>query len=401
MKYLAIILTYLSLTGVALAAPRLEVNFDPDPLFSASDLIPGDEVSGIVTVVNNSETSQQVIAEAINIDDPDNFGQIINLRINTSGLGPIFNDSLADFFQAGELTLAPLATGESRTFNFTARFLPTADNQWQAVTTVFDLCVGFWGEAGMNCGDTVIGGGQEVDTASTGVQPGNSGSSGPRITGTGSNGGQRLIISQEQAQSVSIPASTILITWQTNLLATSQVVYGLTAGGPYILDLTAPNFGYPVATAADSLKTLNHAVVFGGLLPGATYSYRVVSRASPPTISFERQFTVPNSVEGMSLARSTQSDWSSGSNESDSEPGSGASGGGVMMLEGSTTSDSSPANSLNRGNLASALFAVSQNWTEFFEQPRFWLLFSLLIVLLFLAHRRQSGRNQAHPSIDN
>src|SRR3989344_8565140 len=143
MKYLALILTFVSLTSVALATPRLEVTFNPNPLFSSGNLIPGDEVSGTVTVTNNSGLSQQVITEAINIADPANFGQIINLQISTAGSGLIFNADLADFFSSGELLLSPLESGASRTFNFLARFEATDDNNWQEAGLAFDLCVGF------------------------------------------------------------------------------------------------------------------------------------------------------------------------------------------------------------------------------------------------------------------
>jgi hypothetical protein len=34
-----------------------------------------------------------------------------------------------------------------------------------------------------------------------------------------------------------------------------------------------------------------------GLIPGATYRYRIVSHASPPTVGYEHMFTVPGGIK--------------------------------------------------------------------------------------------------------
>ena len=125
-------------------------------------------------------------------------------------------------------------------------------------------------------------------------------SSGSSGGGGGSSGGtQHLIIFNEQASNISasgvIPGSGLAtITWNTNIPATSQVVYGLDSGVSYPFDInTLPYFGYPSGIGEDLTKTVNHSMLLTGLTPGETYVYRVVSRASPPTISYEHEFTVP------------------------------------------------------------------------------------------------------------
>jgi len=51
-------------------------------------------------------------------------------------------------------------------------------------------------------------------------------------------------------------------------------------------------FGYPFATPTiDTSKIENHTVLLSGLTPGV-YAYRVISRASPPTVGFERYFEI-------------------------------------------------------------------------------------------------------------
>jgi hypothetical protein len=104
-------------------------------------------------------------------------------------------------------------------------------------------------------------------------------------------GQKTLIISGENVSSAVPPqAGAVLVTWDTNIPATSQVVYGLTSGGPYSLNLTLTNFGYPFGTIEDATKTVSHSVKLEGLVPNQFYSYRVVSRASPPTVSNEHTF---------------------------------------------------------------------------------------------------------------
>lgn len=80
------------------------------------------------------------------------------------------------------------------------------------------------------------------------------------------------------------------IVWQTNIPATSQVIYGLTAGGPYTLNLKLKNFGYPLATIQDKTKVINHKVSLPNILVGQSYSLRVVSFSTNPTFGPEYQF---------------------------------------------------------------------------------------------------------------
>ncbi len=301
-KFFSAILIFFSLTSVALAQARLEVEFDPDPLFSADNFNPGDQVSGQVTVTNNSESVQTVIAAAANVDDPAGLARVINFQIVSSAGSIIFNGDLADFFNQGELVLAPLGASGSQVFNFTARFKLTDNNDLQAETLSFDLCVGFRGdESGLNCGNsTIINEDPTGDSQNNNFNQGDAETTGAR---TLSGGNTRLLIIGEQLAEIT-PASSALITWQTNIPATSQVVYGLSVASPYTLDLAAPNFGYPQTTAEDLQKVTKHAVMLANLVPGATYNYRVVSRASPPTVSFERYFSIPPISSPLALSDS-------------------------------------------------------------------------------------------------
>jgi hypothetical protein len=89
-----------------------------------------------------------------------------------------------------------------------------------------------------------------------------------------------------------VEPQTVDIVWSTNIPATSQVVYGLTIGGPYTLAPNSTNFGYPFATGKDNAKVLSHSVSIPNILVGQSYSLRVVSGVSTPTFGREYRFTL-------------------------------------------------------------------------------------------------------------
>ncbi len=274
-------------------AANIDVVFAPDPIFTQANFIPLDETSGVATVTNNSGLPQTILTEAINVSDDDNFGSLLHLKI-TGSSGTSFDDSLSEFFStAGEVSLGEISNGESKAFTYTVSFINSANNDYQGKMLGFDICVGFEG-GNTHCGDTVAGGEKDTDGGENG-----GGGSNP---GTGNGGGNgpilppSLVVSNEETSGINPDNGTAVIAWNTNLYSTSQVIYGPATTSPYILNLnTLPNFGYPMGTIETATKVLNHSVTLTGLIPGETYKYRAVSRASPPTISFEREFVMPGS----------------------------------------------------------------------------------------------------------
>jgi hypothetical protein len=269
-------------------AVNLEVEFNPNPLFTKPNFLPEDETSGKITVINNSGITQDISTEAINVVDDDNFGDLLHLTIIGES-GVVYDDSLSDFLTTiGEYSLGEIGNGETKVFTYIVSFNNSDDNSYQGKSLGFDICVGFKGES-LNCGDTIIGGenGEGEETIIEGSGGGGSGGI--------SESSSKLIITDEQSENISEVNSLGLatITWNTNKLSTSQVIYGV-APGPYNLDLdNLPNLGYPLGSVEDSTKVKNHSVLLTGLTPGATYLYRVVSHASPATVSREYKFTIP------------------------------------------------------------------------------------------------------------
>jgi hypothetical protein len=204
--------------------------------------------------------------------------------------------------------------------------------------------------------------------------------------------------------------TTATITWNTNILSTSQVIYGPVPISipsippyPYSLDMNAVNFGYPSGTAEDTTKVMHHSVLIAGLVPGQTYVYRVVSRASPPTISFEHQFTVPlttsllaqagsNNFTGGDLSGNTSGNTDESGTEG-SSTGLGSSGANNSLGTESSgqMSEENSTNSNNNQNLLALAFLGMGN---FLSSWKYWLLLAIILILFFIIWRRRNRKSE-------
>ncbi len=311
MKTILVIFLFFSLTRVCAGeeAPlRLDVIFDPDPLFSTingtENFLPADVAEGTVTVINNSGEDQDILVEAINVTDDEDLGDELVLTIS-EGENILYNESdgtFGDFLRMGELFLSsllmpvPPATVQT-TYLFKVGYKEDSVGP-QGATIGFDICIGFEDENGVACGNTSVG--NEHDTGG-----GDDGGENETIMGGGGYIPMTpLAVWGEGVSSISNDGSgggMVTIEWSTNKLATSKVVYGLSKDDDgstitYTLDLNETNFGYPFGTDENTPKTIEHVVNITGLLSGREYKYRVVSRASPPTISYEHTFFVEMEV---------------------------------------------------------------------------------------------------------
>jgi hypothetical protein len=86
----------------------------------------------------------------------------------------------------------------------------------------------------------------------------------------------------------SVTTTTATITWTTDDLATSRVIYD-TVSRPVLG--AAPNYGYANSTTEDLTKVTSHSVGLTGLSSGTIYYYRVISHGSPEAVSNEQSFT--------------------------------------------------------------------------------------------------------------
>ena len=236
------------------------------PVFNETNFLPGEDVTRLVRVTNNSGQNQGIATEAINKNDPDHLGAVLNLEIKEGG-AIRYNNALSQFFNAGEVYLSDLANGATTQYDFTVTFYSGTQNTFQGKSLSFNILIGFQGEEG-------------------GLLPG---------AGTGVGGflppGLTIIEGTVTIPEGAIGETSVTITWLTSYLSTSQVIYAA-KGESYSFDLTKLNYGYPHAAPVpeDSTKVTFHSVTITGLNSGTTYYYRTVSHGSL-AISQEYTFT--------------------------------------------------------------------------------------------------------------
>jgi len=264
---------------LAQANDNLVVEFEKTPLFNEANFLPGQSITRLVKVTNNSGTTQRIATEAINypgfisgtprphpIPDGD-ISRALSIIIREKGGSDLYGGStdaktLYDFYQNGETYLSDITNGNGgfKNYEFEIGFPSEKENEWQGATTTFDILIGFQGVRGL----VSPGGG-------TGLPPG-------------------LTIQYERE--FYIGTTTVTITWTTSYFSTSQVIYD-TLPGKFNLNAGPPNYGYAYSKEGDDSgleKVTSHSVTITDLTPGTTYYYRTVSHGSL-AISQERSFT--------------------------------------------------------------------------------------------------------------
>src|SRR3989344_517017 len=289
MKYnLVFAIAALLWTPTVWAAPGdLIVEFQATPLFNEANFLPGSEVGRWAKVKNNTGESKNIIVEAINDIDPDGLASVFEIGIYEGGIQRYGTTTLAAFFAAGEVSLSNLAGAGAQTqYDFLVRFVPTANNPYQEKSVGFDILIGFKGDEGS-------GGSDDEGTFTTTPPSGGGGGDGGGGGGGGGNGPPSGLVISDGGDVV-VGETTATISWLTSFLSTSRVIYGITPG---VFNFSSPpNYGYLFSTDESNTPVQPngvtfHTVVLAGLVPGTTYYYRVISHASPDTISFERSVT--------------------------------------------------------------------------------------------------------------
>lgn len=274
----------LLLTNSALAQnpDDLIVNYEEDPLFnSVTNFLPGDAEVRWAKITNNSGQKQKIgvkITDKYQCSTAYCLSDKLNLAISENG-NLLYSGSLTTFYEMGEIHTSDLENTASTTYDFSITFFPNSGDDYQGLMANFDIEIGFFG------GESI---GEEI-------QPGGGGGGGGGVIIAG------LRIYNEQASNIG--ANSVTITWLTNLVSTSRVVYS-PAGFPHLFNFNnPPNYGYVLSTAEEdsTTKVTGHSVDISGLSPGTTYYFRCISRASPATIGFEFSFTTPAEGEGVKV----------------------------------------------------------------------------------------------------
>lgn len=112
--------------------------------FHASEIwYPGKTLTKTVRFTNNSSIDRKVGVQSSHTLTSGDVDQIIDLVITKSDSTVLFSNSLHAFYSSGEvLLLDSLASHASETFSFQATMYTTSGNEYQSMTTQFNLIIG-------------------------------------------------------------------------------------------------------------------------------------------------------------------------------------------------------------------------------------------------------------------
>jgi len=318
------------------AVEALIVEFQDEPLFNEANFLPGQSITRWIRVTNNSGETQRIATEAINVNNSDNLGNVLNLEIKEGSIIH-YSNSLSDFFNTGEVFLSDLGNGNNTQYDFSVSFYPGAYDSFQGKSLSFDFLVGFQGADG-------------------GLLPGaGSGSGGSLPTG---------FTILEDSVRTNVQKTSVTISWTTTYFSTSQVIYGA-EGESHTLDLsdtagTPPKYGYAHTTPEEDIapKVTAHSVTVYGLTPGTTYHFRCLSHASPPSISRGHSFvTLTETGEAGTGEEPEEESWEAGTS-------------GGFTYGGSNEQEESNGENKEPVGITQGSDKEEGSWVSFFEDEK-------------------------------
>ena len=143
---ISILISVLGFGNIVRAQPDdLVVEFEQEPLFSETNLGPGESVTRWIKITNNSDSAQRIAIKADNIQEcsgTDCLSDILEILIK-EGTVELYKKSLTQFYSEGEVFLSNLDSGSSTQYDIVVNFSEISGDAYQDKTTGFDLIIGF------------------------------------------------------------------------------------------------------------------------------------------------------------------------------------------------------------------------------------------------------------------
>ena len=116
----------------------------PGPLFNELNWAPGESATNTITITNDNTNNQKVGFQINGSYTPGLLANIIILTVKDNPGGTIrYENTLAALHTAGELELDTLPPSTQKKYDFIATFNPSAGNEYQGLSEVFDMTIGF------------------------------------------------------------------------------------------------------------------------------------------------------------------------------------------------------------------------------------------------------------------
>lgn len=128
------------------AVDPLIVTYDggppPNPMFTVTNMLPGDEVEKIFNVENDSPDAEGVTMEAVKTEELKAFSGILDLEITGIASSTlVFSGKLQAFFDLPPINLGSFPAESNKSFRVKVKFPFDAGNEYQEAKVVFNI---FW-----------------------------------------------------------------------------------------------------------------------------------------------------------------------------------------------------------------------------------------------------------------
>lgn len=129
------------------------------PIFTISNMAPGQVEQRIVHVSNGATSSRPVAIKGIKTGGSGSLENVLNIEIK-EGAATLYNGNLNQFFQdTTNLEFIPLSTlgpGGSTSYTVKVTFDPAADNAFQETSVIFNLIIGIAFDVPAECENIVF-----------------------------------------------------------------------------------------------------------------------------------------------------------------------------------------------------------------------------------------------------
>ena len=234
------------------------VTTDQTFTFHLSDSGTGVSLGETVVYLNGTYYTSTGGAGSLNID-----GQTINF------VAQVFTTSATSTPSDYAITVNPAAdftAGEAAAMIIFSQ--DTQGNVMDYQIYAFAVAGGAGGPGSSYCGSNTTWDSTLAKCVGTG------GGSGTCSTAPDSGSPSTIVISQNDVKAYQVNATTVLVTWYSNLAGTGRVVYGQENPTTYGI---APNYSFPNSTPLDSNPSTYHSVIVSGLSEGKVYYFRPIT----------------------------------------------------------------------------------------------------------------------------
>jgi len=114
-------------------------NEPPDPMFSLTNMLPGDTEEKTFNVKNESPQEESVVMKFIKIDEDKNFSEILDIDVIELPSNVVFSGKLKDLFSLPSIDLGVFPGASARNFKVNLHFPKESGNEYQNAFVSFNI----------------------------------------------------------------------------------------------------------------------------------------------------------------------------------------------------------------------------------------------------------------------